>query len=187
NAALIAAGTGLGEAILFRHGGPLVPPPTEGGDSDFSPTDAGMGAFLVWMRGQIRHVSVERAASGVGIGSAYAFLHDPDHGGSVPHEAPHADVGAAVSRMAASGECGGCSRALGLFLRVYGAEAGNLVLKANATAGLYVGGGIAFKNLGAMKDGRFLKAFHDKGRFREYMERIPVHVILEPWTPILGS
>jgi glucokinase len=187
NAALIAAGTGLGQAILFRHEGRLHPSATEGGHADFAPCDAEMDAFLVWMRDQIGHVSAERIASGIGIEAAYNFFHDPDSGGSVPHVPERGDVGAAVGKNAASGECGGCGRAMGLFLRAYGSEAGNLVLKANATGGLYVGGGIAFKNIEAMKDGRFLRAFREKGRFSTYMEKIPVHVILEQWTPLLGA
>src|SRR5262249_9130391 len=127
NAALIAAGTGLGEALLFNVDGKLVPGATEGGHVDFSPIDAEMDAFLVWMRDQIGHVSAERVVSGIGIEALYNFYHDPDLG-SRPHVAPGGDVAAAVSENAASGACGGCSRAMGFFLRAYGAEAGNLAL-----------------------------------------------------------
>jgi len=187
NAALIAPGTGLGESILFRHAGRLHPCASEGGHADFAPINAEMDAFLHWMRDQIGHVSVERVASGIGLASIYDFFHDPKAGGSPTHVKTRAEIGAAVAKAAASGECGGCSRTFGLFLRSLGAEAGNLALKAGATSGVYVGGGIAFKNLEAMKDGRFLEGFHHKGRFTEYMKRIPVHVILEPSTPLLGA
>jgi glucokinase len=187
NAALIAAGTGLGEAILFRHNGRLVPSPSEGGHADFAPTNAEMDAFLQWMRDQIGHVSVERVASGIGLESIYGFFHDPKAGGSPDHVRSRTDIGAAVAKAAASGECGGCSRTFGLFLRSFGAEAGNLALKAGATGGVYVGGGIAFKNIDAMKDGRFLDGFNQKGRFEEYMKRIPVHVIMDQTTPLLGA
>jgi len=187
NAALIAAGTGLGEAILFHHDGRLYPCASEGGHADFAPTNAEMDAFLVWMRDQIGHVSVERVASGIGLESMYQFFHDPEQGGSPNHVTSRAEIGAAVAKGASTGECGGCSRAFGLFLRSFGSEAANLVLKAGATGGLYIGGGIAFKNLEAMKDGRFLAAFHEKGRFADYMKRIPVHVILDQTTPLLGA
>ncbi|MBI3448983.1 MAG: glucokinase [Acidobacteria bacterium] len=187
NAALIAAGTGLGEAILFRHDGKLIPSASEGGHADFAPIDAEMDAFLKWLRDQRGHVSVERVASGLGLETIYPFFHDPAAGGSPPHARSSGEIGAAVARAAASGECGGCSRTFGLFLRALGAEAGNLALKAKATAGVYISGGVAYKNLEAMKDGRFLRAFLEKGRFAGFMERIPVHVILDQTTPLLGA
>ena len=187
NAALIASGTGLGEAILVRHEGRLIPSASEGGHSDFAPIDGETNALLGWLRGQVGHVSVERVVSGIGLEGIYRFFHDPDHGGSPPHVPKDADVPRVVAEAARSGACPGCGRAFGLFLRCFGAEAGNLALKAAATNGLYVGGGIAYRNAEAIRDGRFLCAFHDKGRFAGYMERVPLHVIMNPTAPLLGA
>jgi len=187
NAVLVAAGTGLGMAILFRHGGRLHPTATEGGHADFAATDAEMDAFLPWMRERQGHVSVERIGSGMGLANMYQFFHDPAHGGEMPHAPEGADLGATVSREAARGTCGGCGRAFGMFLRCLGAEAGNMALKTGATSGVYLGGGVAAKNVDALCDGRFLRAFTDKGRFRDYMEKIPVRVILDQTAPLNGA
>jgi glucokinase len=188
-AALIAAGTGLGQALLPRIDGRFHPSPTEGGHASFSPIDDEMDAFLAWMRARSPHghVSAERAVSGIGLHGMYTFFHDPARGGSVPHLTEGPGLNAALSASAKNGSCDGCVRALGLFVRCYGVEAGNLALKAGATAGLYIGGGIAGKNLDAMKDGRFIAAFRAKGRFEEYLSRIPVQVILNEATPLLGA
>jgi glucokinase len=185
--ALIAAGTGLGEAMLFRHAGKLWPVATEGGHADFAPIDAEMDAFLGWMRLQQPHVSVERVASGLGLANLYRFFHDPAHGGEMAHAPRGADLGAVVAREAERGTCGGCGRAFGMFLRCLGAEAGNLALKTGATGGLYLGGGVVARNVEALKDGRFLRAFRDKGRFEGYMEALPVHAIVDPATPLMGA
>lgn len=187
NGAVIAAGTGLGEALLIRHDGLLEPTATEGGHSDFASHDEEMDGFLVWLRSRVGHVSAERVASGMGLEALYHFFHRPDAGGPPPHLEPDADIPAEVARGAAGGRCSGCAKAFVLFLRCYGAEAGNLALKCAATTGLYVGGGIAAKNIEAMKDGTFIRAFVDKGRFEAYMRRIPVRVILNQEAPLLGA
>jgi len=186
-AALIAAGTGLGEAILTQHGGRLHARATEGGHASFAPVDERMDALLRWLRTQFGHVSAERVVSGTGLESLYRFFHDPVRGGANPHLGADADVAAEVASEATGGSCAACREAFGLFLRCYGVEAGNLALKAGATAGLYIGGGIAAKNVEAMKDGRFIEGFLDKGRFRSYLERIPVRVIVNEDTSLFGA
>lgn len=187
NGAVIAAGTGLGQALLIRHGGVLHPSATEGGHCDFAPNDEEMDAFLVWLRGRVGHVSAERVASGMGLESLYAFHHDPGTGGPAPHFPEEGDLPALLAEAHGRGDCPGCTRAFDLFLKCYGAEAGNLALKSAATSGLFIGGGIAAKNVEAMKNGIFIRSFVDKGRFEAYMRRIPVKVILNEETPLLGA
>lgn len=187
NAAVIAAGTGLGQALLIRHGGRFHPKATEGGHADFAPHDEEMDAFLVWLRSRVGHVSVERVASGLGLETLYRFFHRPEAGGPDPHLEPEADIPAEMAREAGGGRCPGCLGAFDLFLRCYGAEAGNLALKSAATSGVYVGGGIAAKNIETLGNGTFIRAFVDKGRFEAYMRRIPVHVILNEEAPLLGA
>ncbi len=187
NAAVIAAGTGLGEALLLYNEGKLIPRPCEGGHTDFAPNDPEMDAYLLWLREELPHVSMERVASGMGLKLVYDFFHRPEQTGIRPHHGEAVDIARFVAESAGEGSCEACVRAFSLFLRCYGAEAGNLALKAGATAGLYVGGGIAVKNLDAMKDGRFIAAFRDKGRYHAYLEKIPVRVILNEDAPVLGA
>lgn len=186
-AALIAAGTGLGQALLFRHEGRLIPRATEGGHSDFAPNDDASDTLLAWLRGGLGHVSAERVASGIGLESLYDFHHQASRGGIPPHHPPDGDRARILAESAGNRSCTSCIQGFDLFLRCYGAEAGNLALKAGATAGLYVGGGIAAKNLRAMDDGRFILAFRAKGRYEDYMRNIPVKVLLNQAAPLLGA
>ncbi len=187
NAAVIAAGTGLGEALLIRSEGGLRACATEGGHADFAPSDDERDGLLAALRCRVGHVSVERVVSGIGLEALYEFQHDPARGGPAGHAGPGADIPKLVAEEVRAGTCEGCRRAFSLFLRAYGAEAGNLALKAAATAGLYVGGGIAASNVEALRDGPFLDAFRTKGRFEGWMRRVPVHVILNESTPLLGA
>ncbi len=187
NSAVIAAGTGLGEALMIRHGGKLRPCATEGGHADFAPHDVEMQDLLAALRQRIGHVSAERVVSGMGLESLYEYCHDPERGGPQPHLSPAPEIPRLMAAEARKGGCEGCRRAFSLFLRAYGAEAGNLALKASATSGLYVGGGIAAANAEAMRDGTFMAAFVDKGRFESWMRRIPVTLILNEAAPLLGA
>jgi glucokinase len=187
NGAVIAAGTGLGQALLIRHEGRLHPAATEGGHADFAPHDEEMDAFLVWLRSRVGHVSAERVASGMGLESLYHFYHRREAGLAPPHHDEGDDLPALLAEAASEERCPSCTEAFGLFLRCYGAEAGNLALKAAATSGVYVGGGIAAKNISAMKSGIFARAFVDKGRFEAYMRRIPLKVILNEGVPLIGA
>jgi len=189
NAALLAAGTGLGMALLPRVGGVLVPVATEGGHQDFAPRNGREFALLESLADRYGHVSVERVVSGPGLVAIYRHLRrrgvateDPELADRIERTDP-AD---AVSRAAMGGDALAVA-AVDLFLAVYGAVAGNLALLGLATAGLYLGGGIAPKVLDRLRQGPFLDAFRDKGRFRELMERIPVRVITNPAAAMLGA
>jgi glucokinase len=187
NGAVIAAGTGLGEALLIRHEGRLFPTATEGGHTDFGPSDEETDRLMVWMRRKYGHVSAERVVSGPGLEEIYYFAHDGTAEGARAHFPEGTDIPGAVAGGAASGSCDTCRHALDLFIRCYGAEAGNLALKSASTSGFYVGGGIAAKNIEAMKNGRFMRAFLDKGRFAGYLRRIPVKVVMNESAPLLGA
>jgi glucokinase len=185
--ALIAAGTGLGQAYLVREKGRLVPRATEGGHTDFASNDPAADGFLVWLRKRLDHVSAERVVSGLGLANLYDFFHESTRSSVEPHHVDGADRARLVAESAAGKSCASCGKAFDLFLRSYGAEAGNLALKTAATSGLFIGGGIAVNNLEAMKDGRFMEAFRAKGRFSGYMGRIPVKVLLNQSAPLLGA
>lgn len=190
NRAVIAAGTGLGEGILFYEGSGYLPIGTEGGHSDFAPIDALQTDLLHWLsKRHPDHVSCERVLSGPGIYTLYEFLRE--HGIA---EAPafmetlpaDADKSAAVSRGALEQNDPLCHETLKLFARIYGAEAGNLALKSLSVGGVLIGGGIAPKILPYLKD-YFLETFTAKGRFSELLRAMPVHVSLEQETSLLGA
>jgi len=191
NMALIAAGTGLGEAILMhtKHG--LHISASEGGHADFAPRDEDEIGLWRYLASRFGHVSVERLISGPGLYSIYAFLRDS---GRLPEPAwlrskmtAAADASATIAGLALQKESPLCEAALHRFVSIYGAEAGNLTLKSLATGGLYIGGGIAPRILDALLDKTFITAFQDKGRFSQLLSEIPVNVILEPKTALLGA
>ena len=194
--AVIAAGTGLGEAGLCWDGAAHRPFATEGGHADFAPQDELQIALLRYLRQEHEHVSWERVVSGPGLVNLYRFLLASESAGEgrERQEPPgmaerlQADEPAAVVwQCAASGESPLCGQAVDLFLRLYGAEAGNLALKTMATGGLYIGGGIAPKILDWMRRGSFIEAFRAKGRMRPLLEAMPVRVILNPQAALLGA
>jgi len=188
NAALIAAGTGLGEAGLYRDGAGLRPFATEGGHTDFSPGDATEIALLEYLLTQYRHVSWERVVSGPGLVQIHAFLtHTGQHPvpGWLEAERADGDPAAAIAAHAADDPL--CDAALRLFVRLYGREAGNLALKILATGGCYLGGGIAPKILDRLQDGDFLEAFCAKGRMRGLLEDMPVLVIRNDRAALVGA
>jgi glucokinase len=189
NAAIIAAGTGLGEAGLYRDGARLRPFATEGGHADFSPGSELEIELLRFLRARYGHVSWERLVSGPGLKNIHDFLvHHRRH--TVPpwlrEELQSGDAAAAISRAAQSGRDALCAEALALFVRLYGAEAGNLALKMMAGGGLYIGGGIAPKILDQLADGAFMEAFRAKGRMSDLLERMPVRVVLNDRTALYG-
>jgi glucokinase len=190
NAAIIAAGTGLGEAGLYWDGRTHHPFATEGGHANFAPGDALEAELLRWMSSQCDHVSWERLVSGPGLVNVYRFLRDT-RGGEEPawlaEEMRAGDPAAAISRAAQSGASPLCSQALDLFMGLYGSEAGNLALKIMATGGVYIGGGIAPKNLDKLEAGAFMKRFVAKGRMQQLLEAMPVKVILNDKTALLGA
>lgn len=190
NAVLIAAGTGLGEAMLVWNGTEHVPSGSEGGHADFAPRTDVQIELLKYLKGLHGHVSCERVLSGAGLENIYNFL-NRKNGRTVPDsmiERFIADgAGSVISDEALKSGDATCVAALELFISIYGAEAGNLALKGMAVGGVYIGGGIAPKVLAAFKGGAFMDAFADKGRFSPFMRRMPVRLILDEKTALIGA
>ena len=191
NIAVIAAGTGLGEAILYWDGNKHHPIATEGGHSDLAAKNAQQDLLLAYLRRLYPdHVSCERVLSGIGFSNLYDFLCEqgfappcPD----VPDKNSGIDRNAAISRLGVAGEDLLCAEAVRLFVELYGAETGNLALKSFATGGVYIGGGIAAKILPVMLDGNFMRMFKAKGRFLRLLDKIPVKLSINPRTPLIGA
>jgi glucokinase len=191
NRALIAAGTGLGEAMLLRESRRWRPIASEGGHADFAARDEVEDGLLHWLRDRYGHVSYERVLSGRGLVDLYRFLRELGLGeepvaiASEFDAAP--DPAVVITRTALDGSCERAALAVDRFLRIYGAEAGNLALKALAVGGVYVGGGIAPRLLPVLRNGGFVRTFADKGRLAPLMAGIPVHVILDDRTALWGA
>lgn len=190
NKAVISAGTGLGEVILFWNGSAYQPSASEGGHSDFAPRTPLQVALLESLWRDYPSVSYERILSGPGLFNIYRFLRESGHGEEpswLAERLAAEDRSAVISEVALNEKAALCVKALDLFVSVYGAEAGNLALKALATGGIYLGGGIAPKILQKLRDGTFIKAFIDKGRFSDLMRRIPVRIILNEKAALFGA
>lgn len=190
HAGLIAAGTGLGMALMPLVGEARLALPSEGGHQDFAPRNDDEVGLLAFLRRHYGRVSVERVVSGPGLVAIYRHLRETgrvSEDAEVADRIERTDPASAISRAAVRDGDPLCRAALDLFVSAYGAAAGNLALVGFATGGLWVGGGIAPKVLESLRDGRFLAAFHDKGRFRPMMEATPVHVVLEPMTAMFGA
>ena len=190
NAAVIAAGTGLGEAGLFWDGKQYHPFATEGGHASFSPGNDMEVALWRYLHQRHQHVSWERIVSGPGLISLYEFLLLHRHAPLpdwLQYEMKQGDAAAAIANAALSGRDELCAEALDWFVRLYGAEAGNLALKVMSRGGLYIGGGIAPKILSHLQHGGFLDAFFNKGRMSPVLEAMPVKVILNDRAALYGS
>lgn len=192
NRAVIAAGTGLGEAMLYYDGvSGYHPIASEGGHTDFAPLTLQQDRLLRWLRQRYpEHVSYERILSGPGIYALYEFLAEEEFAPEPAQmqQIPEGqDRSAMVSRLALEEHDSLCREALRLFVEIYGAEAGNLALKSMALGSLYIGGGIAPKILPLMQDGVFMEAFLSKGRFRGMLEQIEVKLSLNAETALLGA
>jgi glucokinase len=192
NRALVAAGTGLGEALLVPDGAGWRPSASEGGHTDFAPRDPLEDELLVWLRA--RHhgrVSYERVLSGPGIVNLYRFLAETGRGDASPAAArafaEAADPAPVVTGAALDGSCGRARLAMELFVSIYGAEAGNLALKALAVNGVYLAGGIAPRILPLLEHGPFLESFGHKGRLGAMLRRVPVHVVREDRVGLWGA
>jgi glucokinase len=189
--AVIAAGTGLGEAGLYWDGIAHRPFSSEGGHADFSPRNELEDALLLYLRKRFGgHVSWERILSGPGLHNVYDFLRDTKRGAEEPwlREAMEKqDPSAVISHAALEKKSPLCVQALDLFVTLYGCEAGNLALKLLATGGLFVGGGIAPKILPKLREPAFMDAFLAKGRMRAVLEQVPVRVVLNDHTALLGA
>jgi glucokinase len=190
NTAIIAAGTGLGEVGLHFEDGTRRPIASEGGHADFAPRDELEIELLRYLLQQFQHVSYERVLSGPGLLNIYKFLRDSGRGEEdtwLADEMGRSDPSIVISRAALSEKSDLCVRALDLFVSIYGAEAGNLALKMKATGGVFVGGGIAPKIIEKLNGPGFMEAFVAKGRMRSLLEAIPVRVILNDRTALLGA
>ena len=202
NAAVIAAGTGLGEALLHNVDGRFVPAASEGGHADFAPHTAREIRLLQALMKIFDQVSVEHVVSGPGLVNVYQFTHDAF--GSAPSFTPStvvpsrlcpgvglvrdpADLPARISQSALERRCPLCMEAMEIFIEAYGAEAGNLALRYVATGGVYIGGGIAPKIMPAMESVPFLDAFRAKGLMRDLVATVPVSVILNDDAGLMGA
>ena len=191
NKVLIAAGTGLGEATLFDDGGEYHPSASEGGHGDFAPTDETQIDLLRYLIQKFGHVSYERVVSGPGIANIYDFFRDsgrleePDW--LKQKIAAAEDPSVIISQEGLAGSSAICAQTLELFVSIYGAEAGNLALRGKSTGGVYIGGGIAPKILAKLKDGSFMRAFLDKGRYRNFLSSVPVRVVLNAEAALQGA
>ncbi len=195
NIAVIAAGTGLGEAMLYWDGNKHYPMATEGGHSDFAPQNIQQDQLLAYLRKIYPdHVSYERILSGIGFSHLYDFLCEQGFAPACP-DIPDIDSGidsgidrnAVISELGISGKDPLCVEAVRLFVELYGAEAGNLALKSLAVGGVFIGGGIAPKILPAMQDGNFIQAFKAKGRSVPLLDKVSVKLSLNPRTPLIGA
>jgi glucokinase len=190
NAAMISAGTGLGEAGLFWDGKQFRPFACEGGHADFAPLNKLDTELFGYLNSKFDHVSWEKVLSGQGLYNIYQFLRDTKRGEEPAEFADmlaKGDPGAVISQAALAGTSSRCVQALDMFVVYYGAEAGNLALKMMSIGGIYIGGGIAPKILPRIEQGTFLNSLFSKGRMRSLLEAMPVRVILNPKTALLGA
>lgn len=190
NIAVIAAGTGLGQSILAWDGRRYLPIPSEGGHADFAPRTDREIDLLRFLREEFGRVSYERVVSGPGLYHLYRYLvhaRVAEEPGWLRDQLAADDPGAVVTRVGLAKEHPLSVQALDLFVSLYGAEAGNLALKAFAVGGVCVGGGIAPKIIDKLRDGTFMAAFVAKGRYRELLESIPVKVAMNPHAALLGA
>ncbi len=190
NRALISAGTGLGEAGLLAEENGYRPFPSEGGHCDFGPRNDLEIELSRYLMGRFQHVSYERVLSGPGLYNIYQFLRDTGRGierASLADRLGQGDPSAAIAKSALEGTDEICVQALDIFVSIYGAEAGNLSLKLVATGGTFVGGGIAPKILAKLRGPAFMDAFKSKGRLAALLEDIPVRVITNDKTALLGA
>jgi glucokinase len=188
---LIAAGTGLGEALLIWDGKAHRPIPSEGGHCDFAARSDREIALLQYLRTTLKgRVSWERVVSGIGIKNVYTYLRDVEkmeEPAWLRDEIAASDPNAVIGRCAEDGSSPLCFDTMQMFAAAYGAETGNIALKVLAGGGMYLGGGIAPKMLKTLKSGGFMQAFLDKGRLSPVLESIPVHVILDDTCALLGA
>jgi len=191
NRALISAGTGLGEGLLVWDGRDHVPYPSEGGHADFAPRNEDEFDLLRFLRQKYNgRVSYERVVSGQGITNCYEFLREVrglEEPAWLAERMTQEDPNAVITDCALKVKSELCEKALDLFVSAYGAEAGNLALKILSVGGLYVGGGIAPRILEKLKDGTFMRAFTDKGRLSQLLVNMPVRIILESRTALIGA
>jgi glucokinase len=186
NMALIAAGTGLGEALLHAVQGRFVPSPSEGGHADFAARTEREVELLRDLTTRLGRAEVEQVVSGPGLVHLHRLTHrDAPCAALIGRDDP--DAPAAISQAALDRRCGRCIEALDMFVDAYGAEAGNLALRSVSTGGFFIGGGIAPKIMPALAEGRFMRAFRSKKPLDTMLARMPVHVILNAEAGLVGA
>ncbi len=191
--AVVAPGTGLGEAYLTWDGTRYRGYASEGGHTDFAPTNPREVELLGYLLARYEHVSSERVCSGSGLANIYAYLKDVGHAGEpswlAEQLAAAEDPTPVIVNVALDEDkpCELCVETLNTFVTILGAEAGNMALKVLATGGVYLGGGIPPRILSVLTKGEFMGAFRRKGRMSGLVSRIPVHVILNPRAALLGA
>jgi glucokinase len=188
NVAVIAAGTGLGESALIFDDGKYHALTSEGGHTDWAPRNAVELDLFRFLMERSERVTNEHVLRGRGICNLHAYFTGLE-AGRLPKALPDSDEKAGdIARQAAADPSSAAGKAMHLFVSAYGARAGNLAMQVMSTGGVYVGGGIAPKNLGLMKSGVFMEAFLDKGPlFRPILEKMPVYVVTEQKTALLGA
>jgi glucokinase len=191
NRALLAAGTGLGEGYLVWNGHSHVPFPSEGGHADYAPRNEDEIDLLRYLKQKYNgRISFERVVSGMGLTNIYEFLREVrglEEPAWLTARMAAEDPNAVITELALAAKSEICEKAMDMFVSAYGAEAGNLALKVLSVGGLYVGGGIAPRILDKLKDGTFMKAFTDKGRLSQLLVNMPVRIILESRSALLGA
>jgi len=190
NQAVIAPGTGLGEAGLFWDGTKHHVFACEGGHTDFAPQGDLQIELLRFLKGRFGHVSYERVLSGPGLVNVYEFFRESGYGNesaALAAAMQKGDPAAAISRAALDASDALAEKALDLWICVYGAEASNLALKIMSTGGLFLAGGISPKILAKLKGATFMQAFVDKGRLRPLVESVPVFVVTNEKAGLLGA
>ena len=183
--AVLAAGTGLGEAILFWEGKQYAVAGTEGGHTDFAPRTEQEIELLRYMKKHNEFVSIELILSGRGFRTIHSFLDasvtHPSFGG------PEADSAPEITHLALNAQCPVCVKTLDLWVDIFGAEAGNLALKVLARGGVWVAGGIAVKIRKKMEDGAFFRSFCEKEKFAALLAQIPIYMVLNEEAPLIGA
>ncbi|MEK7207105.1 MAG: glucokinase [Pseudomonadota bacterium] len=187
--AVIGAGTGLGQGILVWQQDHYETIATEGGHTDFAPTDGLQVGLWHYLQQQFEHISYERLVSGSGLVLIYSYLREQETKIAPLHTDPRnaADPAAAISELALSGTDALAVQSLDLFICIYGAQAGNLALSAGATGGVYVAGGIAPKIIQKMTDSIFMRSFLNKGRMSALLAAVPVQVVMNPNVGLIGA
>jgi len=190
NIGLVAPGTGLGQALLVYTGGRYWPLASEGGHTDFAACDEYETDLWYFLHKRFGHVSVERVLSGQGLVNIYDWLKslgEFEESTGIQEAMRTSDPARVITENAIEGDDPLCRKALQRFCRIFGSVAGNLALTGMTTSGMFLGGGIPPKILPVLQDENFMAAFNAKGRFEAYMQNIPVRVILNERTALLGA
>jgi glucokinase len=190
NIGLIAPGTGLGEALLIFQNGRYIPVSSEGGHVDFAPNSRTEVRLWEHLHRRFGHVSIERLLSGPGLINIYSWLKDTGHYREpawLKRKIKEKDTARAITETAMDQKQALCVRSLDMFITILGSVSGNLALTALTNGGLYLGGGILPQILPKLKEGPFMKAFVNKGRFKNLLENIPVRVILNDRAALSGA